>query len=142
MNISNINRLNNEYRALRNQAEAVYMENGMVHSNEEGLCYQKAANIAGQLASMNIGAESNHWVEEQQKCQQQIKDRQTVMDDVSIEDLTGFLCRAHRKEHDGGFPQCCIPAVAQGPEEKDQNRGIKDDEQAHPGAKGCHADSE
>ena len=70
MNISNINRLNNEYRALRNQAEAVYVENGMVHSNEEGLCYQKAANIAGQLASMNIGAESNHWVEEQQKCQQ------------------------------------------------------------------------
>ena len=73
MNISNINRLNNEYRALRNQAEAVYVENGMVHSNEEGLCYQKAANIAGQLASMNIGAESNHWVEEQQKCQQQMR---------------------------------------------------------------------
>ena len=79
---------------------------------------------------------------EKNECRQQVKNRETVMDDVSIEDLTGFLCCTHRKEHDGGFPQCCIPAVAQGPEEKDQNRGIKDDEQAHPGAKGCHADSE
>ncbi len=73
MNISNINRLNNEYRALMNQAEAIYVENDGLHSNEEGLCYQKAANIAGQLASMNIGAESNYWVEEQQKCQRQMR---------------------------------------------------------------------
>lgn len=73
MNISSVNKLNNQYRALVNQAEMVRIQNGDLPSNEEGLCYQNAAEICGQLASMTIGSESEHWVKEQQSCQREMR---------------------------------------------------------------------
>ncbi len=73
MNISNLNRLNNEFRALMNEAEAVYLRNDGKHTGEEGLCYQKAAEICTKLAGMTIGAESLHWIEQQQQCQSQMR---------------------------------------------------------------------
>ncbi len=57
MNQGMVNRLNNEYRALTAQALAVRAAHNGVSSREEGLCYQKAAEICSQLATMNIGAE-------------------------------------------------------------------------------------
>ena len=73
MNVMSINRLNNEYQALMNQAAAYHEMNGGRASNDEGLCYQQAANICAQLASMSIGSEARHWVGEQQKCQQRMR---------------------------------------------------------------------
>ncbi len=73
MNVLSINRLNNEYRASINKAEALHEFNNGEYTNDEGLCYQNAANIAGRLATMTIGAESEHWVNAQQYCQQQMR---------------------------------------------------------------------
>jgi SpoVK/Ycf46/Vps4 family AAA+-type ATPase len=73
MNVLSINRLNNEYRASINKAEALHEFNNGEYSNEEGLCYQNAANIAGRLATMTIGTESEHWINAQQFCQQQMR---------------------------------------------------------------------
>lgn len=67
MNIEKINQLNNEYRALIREAAEIREENGMP-SREEGLCYQNAASKAGHLATMSIGAETQHWVDEQAMC--------------------------------------------------------------------------
>lgn len=73
MNVLSINRLNNEYRASINKAEAIHELNNGEYTNDEGLCYQNAANIAGRLASMTIGSEAEHWVSAQQFCQQQMR---------------------------------------------------------------------
>ena len=73
MNISLVNKLNNQYRALINQAEMIRIQNGEQPSKEEGLCYQNAAEISGQLATLTIGSESNHWMKEQQNCQREIR---------------------------------------------------------------------
>ena len=55
MNIQNINRLNNEYRAYIYEAESHRITRAGVASREEGLSYQRAAQICGQLASMTTG---------------------------------------------------------------------------------------
>lgn len=73
MNISLVNKLNNQYRALVNQAEMIRIQNGEQPSKEEGLCYQNAAEISGQLATLTIGSESDHWMKEQQNCQREIR---------------------------------------------------------------------
>lgn len=73
MNQGMVNRLNNEYRALTAQALAVRAAHNGVSSREEGLCYQKAAEICGQLATMNIGAEAEHWISQQEKCQAKMR---------------------------------------------------------------------
>ena len=49
MNIQNINRLNNEYRAYIYEAESHRITRAGVASREEGLSYQRAAQICGQL---------------------------------------------------------------------------------------------
>lgn len=67
MDIEKINRLNNEYRALVREARAIREEKGDP-SREEGLCYQNASERAGQLASMTVGAEMQHWISEQDMC--------------------------------------------------------------------------
>ena len=48
MNIQNINRLNNEYRAYIYEAESHRITRAGVASREEGLSYQRAAQICGQ----------------------------------------------------------------------------------------------
>lgn len=73
MNQNTVNRLNNEYRALTGQALAVRASHGGISSREEGLCYQKAAEICGMLATMNIGAEASHWMNQQEKCQERMR---------------------------------------------------------------------
>ena len=45
MNIQNINRLNNEYRAYIYEAESHRITRAGVASREEGLSYQRAAQI-------------------------------------------------------------------------------------------------
>lgn len=73
MNIEKVNRLNNEYRALIREAGEIREELG-VPSREEGLCYQNAASKAGQLATMSIGAETQHWVDEQAMCNRKMRE--------------------------------------------------------------------
>lgn len=73
MDIEKINRLNNEYRALIREAADLREEKG-VPSREEGLCYQNASAKAGQLATMSIGAESQHWIGEQAMCSRKMRE--------------------------------------------------------------------
>lgn len=70
--ILTINRLNNEFRSLLNRAEAIHAAKGG-YSNDEGLCYQRAAETCSKLATVSIGAEAEHWISQQQKCQQQMR---------------------------------------------------------------------
>ncbi len=71
MDIEKINRLNNEYRSLIREAKEIRKETG-TPSREEGLCYQNASAKAGQLATMSIGAETQHWLSEQTMCNQKM----------------------------------------------------------------------
>lgn len=67
MDIEKVNRLNNEYRALLREAEEIRAREGEP-TRKEGLCYQHASLRAGQLATLSIGAELQHWVGEQAMC--------------------------------------------------------------------------
>ena len=71
MNIQNINRLNNEYRAY--EAESHRITRAGVASREEGLSYQRAAQICGQLASMTTGSEAQYWVDNQSRCEAKMR---------------------------------------------------------------------
>ena len=64
-----INRLNNEYNALISEAVEIRLDNNDVASVQEGLRYQKAAQICGELARMTIGSEELHWVQMKNKCE-------------------------------------------------------------------------
>lgn len=69
MDISKINRLNNEYRALRSKAIEIHSENNNLPSVQEGLCYQKAAQICSELARLTLDSEELHWVQAKQECE-------------------------------------------------------------------------
>ncbi len=73
MNIQNINRLNNEYRAYIYEAESHRITRAGVASREEGLSYQRAAQICGQLASMTTGSEAQYWVDNQSRCEAKMR---------------------------------------------------------------------
>lgn len=73
MNIQNINRLNNEYRAYIYEAESHRITRAGVASREEGLSYQRAAQICGQLASMTTGSEAQYWVDNQARCEAKMR---------------------------------------------------------------------
>ena len=73
MDMEKVNRLNNEYRSLIREARAL-REERTVPTREEGLCYQNASERAGQLASMSIGAEMQHWIREQDMCSTKMRE--------------------------------------------------------------------
>lgn len=73
MNIQNIHRLNNEYRAHIYEAESYRMAQAGVASREEGLSYQRAAQICGQLASMTTGSEAQYWMKNQAACETKMR---------------------------------------------------------------------
>ena len=75
MNIQNVNRLNNEYRAYIYEAESYRMAQAGVASREEGLSYQRAAQICSQLASLTTGSEAQYWMKNQAACEMCIRDR-------------------------------------------------------------------
>ncbi|MCC8063911.1 MAG: ATP-binding protein [Clostridiales bacterium] len=73
MNIRTINRLNNEYRAYVYEAETIRSMKKEA-SREEGLNYQRAAQICGQLATMTTGAEAQRWMRCQTMCQEKMRE--------------------------------------------------------------------
>lgn len=73
MNIQNINRLNNEYRAYIYEAESYRTAQAGVASREEGLSYQRAAQICGQLASLTTGTEAQYWMKNQAACETKMR---------------------------------------------------------------------
>lgn len=73
MNIQNINRLNNEYRAYLYEADAHRVAHAGLASREEGLSYQRAAQICGQLASLTTGSEAQYWMDNQARCQAKMR---------------------------------------------------------------------
>lgn len=73
MNIRTINRLNNEYRAYVYEAETIRNMKKEA-SREEGLNYQRAAQICGQLATLTTGAEAQHWIRCQTMCQDKMRE--------------------------------------------------------------------
>lgn len=73
MNIQNINRLNNEYRAYIYEAESYRTAQAGVASREEGLSYQRAAQICGQLASLTTGSEAQYWMKNQAACETKMR---------------------------------------------------------------------
>ena len=74
MNIQNIHRLNNEYRAHIYEAESCRIAQAGVASREEGLSYQRAAQICGQLASMTSGSEAQYWMKNQAACETKMRE--------------------------------------------------------------------
>lgn len=79
MDIAKINRLNNEYNALIREAVEIRVDNNDVPSVQEGLRYQKAAQICSELARMTIGSEELHWVQEKNKCEKHMRDIATAL---------------------------------------------------------------
>ena len=73
MNIQNIHRLNNEYRAYIYEAESYRMAQADVASREEGLSYQRAAQICSQLASLTTGSEAQYWMKNQAACETKMR---------------------------------------------------------------------
>ena len=73
MNIQNVNRLNNEYRAYIYEAESYRMAQADVASREEGLSYQRAAQICSQLASLTTGSEAQYWMKNQAACETKMR---------------------------------------------------------------------
>lgn len=73
MNIQNINRLNNEYRAYIYEAESYRTAQAGVASREEGLSYQRAAQICSQLASLTTGSEAQYWMKNQAACETKMR---------------------------------------------------------------------
>ncbi len=67
-------RLGNEYRALINKARAMKRAHNGEASADEAVCYQKAAEICGQCATLNIGAEAQHWIELQGQCSASLRE--------------------------------------------------------------------
>ncbi len=67
-------RLDNEYRGLIIQIRTIRRRNNDMPSAEEGRCYQKAAEICGQIATISVGAEAEHWKAEQSKCGEKIRE--------------------------------------------------------------------
>lgn len=97
MDIEKVYRLNNEYRALIAEAKSIRTAQGDVSSREEGLCYQYASQIAGQLASMNIGTESEHWISRQQKCNDMMK---KIWRDIHPEDTNCAAAKPHGEKEE------------------------------------------
>lgn len=73
MNIQNVNRLNNEYRAYIYEAESYRTAQAGVASREEGLSYQRAAQICSQLASLTTGTEAQYWMKNQAACETKMR---------------------------------------------------------------------
>lgn len=73
MNIQNVNRLNNEYRAYIYEAESCRIAQAGVASREEGLSYQRAAQICSQLASLTTGSEAQYWMKNQAACETKMR---------------------------------------------------------------------
>ena len=71
--VREINRLDNEYHSLMNQAVAVNIANGGNPSREEGKLYQKAAEICAKAASMSIHSAQERWVERQIDCESNLR---------------------------------------------------------------------
>ena len=73
MNIQNVNRLDNEYRAYIYEAESYRRAQAGVASREEGLSYQRAAQICSQLASLTTGSEAQYWMKKQAACETKMR---------------------------------------------------------------------
>lgn len=71
--VREINRLDNEYHSLMNQAIAVNIANGGSPSREEGKLYQKAAEICAKAASMSIQSAQERWIERQIDCESNLR---------------------------------------------------------------------
>ena len=69
MDVSKINRLNNEYSALISDAINIRYGNNDMPSRLEGLRYQQAAQICSELARLTIGSEERHWVICKENCE-------------------------------------------------------------------------
>ncbi len=73
-------RLDNEYRGLMIQIRSIHRRNNDEPSREEGKAYQRAAEICAAIANMSVGAEAEHWKEEQAKCSEKIREIAYALD--------------------------------------------------------------
>lgn len=73
MDIAKIYRLSNEYNALVSEAKEIRFDNNDLPSVQEGLRYQKAAQICSELARLTIGSEELHWAETKNKCEHHMR---------------------------------------------------------------------
>lgn len=67
-------RLDNEYRGLLIQIRFIRRTHDDLPSAEEARVYQRAAEICADIANMNVGAEAEHWKNEQNKCNEKIRE--------------------------------------------------------------------
>lgn len=113
MNIQNINRLNNEYRAYIYEAESHRITRAGVASREEGLSYQRAAQICGQLASMTTGSEAQYWVDNQSRCEAKMRQIWAELNPQGAGqgDARCQACRQARRQKDRRSPGDCRPLV-------------------------------
>ncbi len=85
--IREINRLDNEYHSLRNQAMAANMANGGAVSREEGKLYQKAAEVCARAASMSVGAAQDRWIERQIDCEGELRHIVEILNPRAVKNM-------------------------------------------------------
>ena len=85
--IREINRLDNEYHSLQNQALAVNMANAGNVSREEGKLYQKAAEICAKAAAMSVGAAQDRWIERQVECESELRHIVEILNPRAIREM-------------------------------------------------------
>lgn len=69
----NMNRLNNEYHSLMDQAASVSLSNGGAPTRTEAKLYQRAAEICAQGAANSTQELQTQWMERQRECEQNIR---------------------------------------------------------------------
>lgn len=97
--IREINRLDNEYHSLRNQALAANMANAGNASREEGKLYQRAAEICAKAASMSVGAAQDRWIERQIECESELRHIVEILNPRAIREMeTARAAEAAKKK--------------------------------------------
>ena len=68
-----MNRLNNEYHSLMDQAASVSLSNSGAPTRAEAKLYQRAAEICAQGAANSTRELQTQWMERQRECEQNIR---------------------------------------------------------------------
>ena len=96
--IREINRLDNEYHSLRNQAMAANMANGGAVSREEGKLYQKAAEVCARAASMSVSAAQDKWIERQIDCEGELRHIVEILNPRAVKNMDAETAAAQAKK--------------------------------------------
>jgi len=66
--------LQNEYYAKISDAKEILEKNKNVPTREEGLCWQRAAEICSEIINLTTGGTADRWTDKQEKCAERIRE--------------------------------------------------------------------